>query len=274
MRRIMGIINLSERTENIKELTLNRSIGALPFAGRYRLIDFALSNMVNSRIDNVAVVTQGKTRSLMDHLGSGKPWDLNRTKDGLFVFHPDVSSEDIVQKKGDIEIFKDHLDYLYRSPQEYVAMSRSYMIAMVDYEDVLNYHESCGADVTIVYANVLNSGDFIHCDTVMVNNQHEILSIGKNMTKNGSIDVSLEMYMMKRELLITIIEDAIQSGDGDHLKQCIFNRLPQMKVCGYRHFGYVACINSLNNYYKNSMDMLKSDIYSELLEATDWFIPK
>ncbi len=267
MKRIMGIINLSESTENIKELTLNRSIGALPFAGRYRLIDFALSNMVNSRIDNVAIVTQGKTRSLMDHLGSGKPWDLNRNRDGLFVFHPDVSSQDIVQRKGDIEIFKDNLDYLYRSTQEYVAMSRSYMIASVDYEKVLKYHEECDADMTIIYANVLNSSDFMNCDTVMVNNNHEILSIGKNLSKDEAIDISMEMYLMKRELLITIIEDAIQSGDGDHLKQCIFNRLPQMKVYGYRHYGYVACINSLTNYYKNGLDMLHNDIYSELFRG-------
>lgn len=267
MRRIMGIINLSESTENIKELTLNRSIGALPFAGRYRLIDFALSNMVNSRIDNVAVITQGKTRSLMDHLGSGKPWDLNRNRDGLFVFHPDASSQDVVQKKGDIEIFKDHLDYLYRSTQEYVVMSRSYMIASVDYEAVLEYHEDHDVDITIVYANVMSGSDFMHCDTVMVNNKHEILSIGKNMSKDVPINISLEMYLMKRDLLISIIEDAVQSGDSEHLKQCIFNRLPQMKVQGYRHFGYVACINSLNNYYKNSMDMLRNDIYSELFRS-------
>lgn len=264
MKRIMGIINLSERTEYIKELTLNRSVGSIPFAGRYRLIDFALSNMVNSRIDNVAVVTQGKTRSLMDHLGSGKPWDLNRNKDGLFVFHPDLSSQDIVQKKGDIEIFKEHLDYLYRSNQEYVAMSRSYMIAAVDYEKMLKYHEEREADLTIVYSKVANGSDFINCDTVLVGNDHEIHSIGKNVSKSGEVDISLEMYLMKRELLITIIEDAIQSGDADHLKQCIFNRLENMKVYGYRHYGYVACINSLNNYYKASMDMLKSDIYSEI----------
>lgn len=264
MKQIMGIINLSECTENIKELTLNRSIGSIPFAGRLRLIDFTLSNMVNSGIDNVAIVTQGKTRSLMDHLGSGKPWDLNRNKDGLFVFHPDLSSQDIVQKKGDIEIFKDHLDYLYRSSQEYVVMSRSYMIAIVDFENMLKEHIKHDGDVTIVYSKVSNGSDFIDCDTVSIGNNNEINSIGKNLTKKDEVDISLEMYLMKRELLITIIEDAIQSGDSDHLKQCVFNRLSDMKVYGYRHYGYVACINSLSNYYKANMDMLKSDIYCEL----------
>ena len=85
LSKVMGIINLSESTELIKELTLNRSIGAIPFAGRYRVIDFALSNMVNSDINNISIFTQGKTRSLMDHLGSGKPWDLDRKRDGLFA---------------------------------------------------------------------------------------------------------------------------------------------------------------------------------------------
>ena len=267
MKRIMGIINLSERTEHIKELTLNRAIASLPFAGRYRVIDFALSNMVNSRIDNVAVVTQGKTRSLVDHLGSGKPWDLNRNRDGLFIFHPDVSSQDVVQRKGDMEIFKENLDYLYRSKEEYVAMSRSYMIGVVDYENIMAYHEDRGADITIVYSKVMNGSDFMYCDTVLVGNNHEIRSIGKNMSKEKEVDISMEMYFMKRELLITIIEDAIQTGDSDHLKQCIFNRLTNMKVYGYRHYGYVACINSLPNYYKASMDMLHQDIYSELFRS-------
>lgn len=223
--------------------------------------------MVNSQIDNVAIISQGKTRSLIDHLGSGKPWDLNRNNDGLFIFHPDVSSQDIVQRKGDLEIFKDHLDYLHRSSQEYVAMNRSYMVASVDYEAVLKYHKEREADITIVYAKVMNSDNYMYCDTVMIGNNHEIRSIGKNVSRNQETNISLEMYMMKRELLITIIEDAIQSGDSDHLKQCIFNRLPQMRVIGYRHFGYVSCINSLNSYYKASMDMLMPDIFEELFKS-------
>jgi len=264
----MGIINLSESTELIKELTLNRSIGAIPFAGRYRVIDFALSNMVNSDINNVSIFTQGKTRSLMDHLGSGQPWDLNRKRDGLFIFHPDVSSYDIVQKKGDIEMFKEQLDYMKKSKQEYILMSRSYMVCNIDYRSVVDFHEKTDADITIVYKSMNNSvRRFVNCDTLTMNHEDEVMSIGKNLGKEKYYNVSMEMYLMKKDLLIQIIEDAIHTGDGDYLKQCIFNRMRSLKVMGYRYYGYLSCINSLSNYYTASREMLDVNVYRSLFSG-------
>lgn len=267
MNEIMGIINLSASTDKLRELTEKRTIGSIPIGGRYRIIDFILSNMVNSGITNIAISTQGKSRSLYDHIGSGKYWDLDRKKDGLFIFHPEVSSIDVVQKKGDIEIFNSMLNYIKQSSQEYVLLSRSYMMCKVDYTQMLDYHKSTDADITIMYKSMNNNVKrFVGCDTINFNEDNTIASIGKNLGKKTFYNISMEMYMMKRTLLIDIIEESIHLGNVDYLKQCVFNQIDELNVNAFPYDGYLACINSLQNYYRANMDLLDREIQDELFE--------
>lgn len=267
MNEIMGIINLSPSTDKLKELTEKRTTGSVPIGGRYRIIDFALSNMVNSGISNIGICTQGKARSIYDHIGSGKYWDLDRKKDGLFIFHPEFSSIDVNQKKGDIEVFHSMIDYFRQSTQEYVLISRSYMICNVDYTGMLETHKSTNADITIMYKRMNNHvRRFLDCDTVTVDESSNISSVGKNLGKKRYYNISMEMYMMRRELLIELIEEAIHNGDVDTLKECIHNQVNKLKIKGHLFEGYLACINSLTNYYRTNMDLLNRKIQSELFE--------
>lgn len=275
MNEMMGIINLSASTDKLKNLTEIRTIGSIPIVGRYRVIDFTLSNMVNSGISNVAICTQGKARSLYDHLGSGKYWDLDRKKDGLFYFHPEASSIDIVQKKGDIELFNGMLGYIKSASQPYVLMSRSYMIANVDFGDVLENHKKSDADITIIYKRMNNNvRRFIDCDTVNIDENDDILSIGKNLGKKKYYNVSMETYLVKRELLVEMIEESIHQGDVDFLKQAIFKQLGQLKIKGFAFDGYLACVNSIQNYYKTNMDFLKPDVQKELFHSDNLIYTK
>lgn len=268
MNEMMGIINLSASTEKLKNLTEIRTIGSIPIGGRYRVIDFTLSNMVNSGISNIAICTQGKARSLYDHIGSGKYWDLDRKKDGLFYFHPEASSIDIVQKKGDIEIFNSMINYIKKSKQEYVFLSRSYMICNADYSNMLDYHKTSEADITILYKRMNNHvRRFVDCDTINIDEHDDIISIGKNLGKKKYYNVSMEMYIMKRELLVELIEESIHLGDVDFLKQCIFKQIGNLKVKGFAFDGYLACINSIQNYYRTNMDMLLPEVQKELFHG-------
>jgi|LGVE01.1.fsa_nt_gb glucose-1-phosphate adenylyltransferase len=268
MNEMMGIINLSASTEKLKNLTEVRTIGSIPIGGRYRVIDFTLSNMVNSGMSNIAVCTQGRARSLYDHIGSGKYWDLDRKKDGLFYFHPEASSIDIVQKRGDIELFNSMLSYIKKSKQPYVFLSRSYMICNIDYSDMLEFHKESDADITILYKRMNNHvRRFIDCDTINIDENDDILSIGKNLGKKKYYNVSMEMYMMKRELLVDIIEESIHLGDVEFLKQCLFKQIGELKVKGFSFDGYLACINSIQNYYNTNMDMLQPEVQEELFNA-------
>lgn len=265
MNDVMGIINLSESEENIKELTLNRSLASVHIAGRYRVIDFSISNMVNAGLTNVAIFTHGKGHSLMMHLGSGKHWGLDRKRDGLFVFYPDHNPEDNLRRAGDLEQFKQHIDYLKNSTQQYVILMRSYMICNLDLTKIVKAHKQSGADITVAYKRMENSvGRYMGCDTVEVEPDETIKGFGKNMGKEKYYNISMEIYVMKRELLIKIIEDAIQKGDARFLKESIFNRFNDLDVKGWRHSGYLSAINTTSNYFQTNMELLNEEKWTEL----------
>ncbi len=265
MNNVMGIVNLSESDENIKDLTLTRSIGSLMILGRYRVIDFILSNMTNSGLTNVGVFTHGNSRSLTNHVASGKHWGLDRKRDGLLIFHSEYRMDDNIRRIGDLENFRINLDFIRNSSQEYVLLSRSYMICNIDFRPMMDYHRKTGADITIAYKNMENNvGRFVDCDSLTLDENNNIVSIGQNLGKKKYYDISMEMYIMKRDLLIKIIEESIHRGDARFLKEAIFNRLEGLKVKAYQFEGYLGCINSLQNYYQTNMDMLSVTNSQEL----------
>lgn len=265
MNDVMGIINLSETEENIKELTLHRNLAALHILGRYRVIDFALSNMVNSGITNVAIYTYNKGHSLMMHLGSGKHWNLDRKRDGLFMFYPDNFEDASHRRSGDLDSFKNHIDYLKNSSQQYVLLTKSYMICNIDYTKMVKAHKASGADVTIAYKKMENSvGRFMNCDTLDLDAEDNVIGIGRNMGNEKHYNTSMEMYLMKRELLIKIIEESVFKGDARYLKEAVFNRLTQFEVRGYQFKGYLSCVNTVENYFLSNMDLLNEDRYREV----------
>lgn len=257
MNDVMGIINLTESEEQIKELTLDRCVAAIPILGRYRIIDFALSNMANSGIKKVSIFSYGKDRSLIRHLGSGKHWNLDRKRGGLYLFHADKILDSNVVNKGDLENFASNLDSIKTSTQEYVVLTRSYMICAIDYKDMVEKHKESGADITIAYKNMENSVKrFLNCDTLMLDEEQNINSIGKNIGKERYYNISLEMYVMKRDLLVKIVEDSIFTGEHKYLKQCVLSKVGKLNIKGYQFKGYLSCVNSIQNYYLTNTDML------------------
>ncbi len=265
MNNVMGIVNLSESSEHIADLTQTRTTAAIPLLGRYRVIDFTLSNMVNSGINNIAIFTQGRARSLTNHLGSGKHWGLDRKRDGLYVFHPETDFGDNIRRTGDLENFRNHLDYLKYSNQDFVILSRSYMICNIDYRKVVRQHVESGADITLVYKNMENSvRRFYGCDSLTLDDHHTIKGVGTNLGKKRFYDISMEMYVLKRDLLIKIIEEAVHRGEARFLKEAIFTRFDDLRIKGYAFDGYLACINSTQNYYLTNMDLLNVNYSKEL----------
>lgn len=265
MHDIMGIINLSENEAAMRDIAKYRSIGAVPIAGRYRVIDFILSNMVNIGIHNVSIFTKGKSRSIVEHLGHGKEWDLDRKKDGLFIFNPYVNPMDSTFQKGDIKNFKDQLEYIKCSKQKYVILSSSYMICNVDLLDAFKYHKESGADITILYKEIQDEKDkFINCDTLNISDNEKVISIGKNIGKESNFNISMEIYILKKALFIEIIENCISKGETMYLKEAIHQQVRKLNVNGYAFNGYLGCINSIENYYRVNMELLDVAISKEL----------
>lgn len=266
----MGIINLSEADDLLKELTNHRPIAAIPFGGRYRVIDFQLSNMVNSGIEMVSIFTKDKFRSLQDHIGPGKSWNLDRKRDGLFMLHPMINYNEPVIRYGDMETFKNNVGFIRRSRQKYVVISKSYMITNINYTTAFEFHKESGADITMVCKQIEKGKDnpeFLGLEMLSCDKQGNLKSIGRNFGKIDEFCLSLEMYIMKKDLLVDIIVDAYERGDSDYLKEAIMKRISELKVNVYEHKGEVFCINNIENYFKASMDLLDRMVYEDLFKS-------
>lgn len=166
MENCIGIINLDENENRMGALVKKRPLASVPIAGRYRVIDFILSNMTNSGIESIAIFTKNKSRSLMDHLANGRPWDLHRKKDGLKFFN--FGNED--PSYDDVHCFLENLDCIKLSKKEYVLLAPSYMIANIDFREFIKNHKKSKNDISIMYKSVNTAKkEFIGCDVLNIN---------------------------------------------------------------------------------------------------------
>ncbi|SKA78236.1 glucose-1-phosphate adenylyltransferase [Clostridium sp. USBA 49] len=260
LKNYMGILMLNEDEKRIHRLAKNRPLASIPFGGRYRIIDFVLSNMVNSGITNIGIFTDGKTRSLMDHLGSGKPWDLDRKLNGMFVFNFEQKNH-----MSEIETLKNNIEYFYKSKEDYAILASSNMICNIDYKAAAAYHEASDADITVIYKKI-NDGrvNFIDCSTLNIDKNNSVLSVGKNIGIENECNISMEMFIMKKKTLINLIIECIKTGYYASLKEAIYRKLDFLQVNAYEFTGHLDCINCINSYYNANMNLLDLNISSEL----------
>lgn len=264
MKDVMGIINLMEDDDFLKDISYHRPPAAVPFGGRYRIVDFILSNIVNSGIKNVGIIVQHKYRSLMDHLGRGKDWDLDRKRDGLF-FLPPVKLPSPVTNKWDLRYFHSHLDYINYSRQRYVLMAGSNMICNINFKDAFLFHKMMNADITIIYKEVEPSEVCLsQCYTLETSQDGRItdLQVKPEQTKNTKI--AMEICLMEKSLLVDLINHGYSRGDCDLVKDGFIKNINRLRIYGYPHQGYLANIDSIQSYYRHNMDLLRPDISHEL----------
>lgn len=264
MRSLMGIINLGEPTNSIRELTQHRTLGAVPFGSRYRLIDFTLSNMVNAGIRNVGILMWDRYGPLLDHIKSGKEWDLDRQRDGLFLLPPANSGNGTSELKGDVVNLYGNMAYLQKSRQKYVVISGSSMICNMDYGEVLDYHLAKGADVTIVYSDTMGLAQNPPFTSLVTDDDYRVLDLAINPQKGKGEKASMNMYIMEKNTLIELVDHCASRGKRDMLTEGLLPRLKEWKVYGYPYIGYVGEVNSLKNYYKHSMELLNPAVWQEL----------
>ncbi|KSU87295.1 glucose-1-phosphate adenylyltransferase [Bacillus sp. VT 712] len=229
--QMLGIIDACTTTSSLQPLTFYRSIAAVPFAGRYRLIDFMLSNMVNSGVQSVAIFPKDRYRALTDHIGSGKEWDLDRKRDGLFIFPP-VKNDLKLEDPSLIAQFRYHIDYFLRSKQDYVIIANSYTICTIDFNQVLKRHVAQGAVVTSVV--------------------------------NGN--TPLNIYIINKKALLDILQNETQ--DFDTITELVHYLSSSSKVITYEQNGYLSQVDSLEAYYKASMDILSAETWKQLFLRT------
>lgn len=271
MKNCIGIINLDENESGLGELVKKRVLASVPIAGKYRIIDFVLSNMTNSGIECIGIFTKNKSRSLMDHLTNGRPWDLHRKKDGLKVFN----FGDKEPCYNDVHSFLENIAFVNYSRKEYVLMAPSYMICNIDYNELLKEHKKNKNDVSIVYKEINNGTKaFIDCDALNMDENNRVISIGENLGEKKELNLSMEMYLMSTELFKDIVFDSIKSGEYNKVKEFIHAKLDKIKVSGYKFDGYLSCINTLQDYYTTNMSFLNQDISEEIFCKKDLIYTK
>ena len=268
---MMGLINLEHEQDFLEELTYFRSGASIPFAARYRLIDFTLSNMVRSNIQEVAIFARNKYRSLMDHLGSGADWDLDRRHGGLFILPPDWNDPTDISK-GDLKHFHNNLDYFKRGKSDYVLISGSQFISNTVYDDLFQRHLDHKADVTLLttsYDTPLPEHD--DCMKVDIDEDGWVTDLSNDRKKQR---IFSGVYVIHKALLLDIVKDCIAHYKDHFFLDGIKANLENLNVQSYHYDGYSAIVNSVNSYYRQNMKLLDTTAYKDLFFTGEHVLTK
>lgn len=263
-----GIIFSSLNTNTLSRLTSDRTVAAIPFACRYRLIDFCLSNMVNANISNISIIANYNYRSLLEHIGSGKDWDLARRESGVNFISPFLTATNQNEAKmysTHMEALKSMREYIREFKEDYVVMMDSDTALTIDIADVIRSHEESGAAVTIVTRTIDDTFTSKHPKLMLSAENGRVTDMAMSAKYNGNNpELSLGIYVMKTEHLKTIIEEAVaynsNSFTGTLLKNC--------RTSHYRSYnfkGFAASVSSFLDYYKYSIELAKNEEARESL---------
>ena len=287
--RAIGIILAGGNNNRMRELSDKRAIAAMPIAGSYRSIDFALSNMANSRIQKVAVLTQYNARSLNEHLSSSKWWDFGRKQGGLFVFTPTITKENGFWYQGTADAIYQNLNFLKNSHEPYVVIASGDCVYKMDYNKVLEYHIAKRADITVVCTTCPDPSEVERFGVLRMNEDCRIEEFEEKPMVSPYNTISTGIYVIRRRQLIELIEKAAQEGRNDFVKDILIRyknlkriygykidsaaedrydlvndilvRYKNLKrVYAYKLESYWSNISTVESYYKTNMDFLKPEI--------------
>ncbi len=267
MSHAMGIILTGGKNNRLKELSAERSIAAVPFGGKYRAIDFVLSNFVNSGIVNVGVITQYNFRSLLDHLGSGKEWDLDRKNEGLFIFPPYLSEIGTGWYKGTADSMYNNLTFIQRSDEEYVVIAQGYAIYNMDYEPMIDAHITSGADITIAVHDLV---DFSMSEQrllgmVEIDEHNRIIDFQEKPLNPKKSLCSIGVYVIRRTLLIELLQNCAAHGYTEFVNDLLIKNVSSMNMQAYQFQGYWRPMSTIQLFYRSNMELLNPRVRAELL---------
>lgn len=259
---VLGIIFPNVGDESLSELTSLRSMGSVPFGGRYRLIDFELSSMVDCGMSKIGIITKGNYQSLMDHVGSGRAWDLSRKNGGLMIIPP-FNTAGAGMHSTRIEALRGAMDFIRHCDEEYVLLTDCNYVCNMDYEKIFDYHIKTGADITAVYTK--GTVPATKCLGFKLN-YGRVVSAGF-ASQDDEADYSMNIYFMRKALLERFINDSIRMEENDFEKLFIMDNITSLKIMGYEFTGYVRALDNLKSYFDTSMSLLDSENRKALFTA-------
>ena len=258
--RAVGIILAGGNSYRMRELSNKRAIAAMPIAGSYRSVDFALSSMSNSHIQKVAVLTQYNSRSLNEHLSSSKWWDFGRKQGGLFVFPPMQTPDNSFWYRGTADSIYQNLNWLKNCHEPYVVIASGDGVYKLDFNKVLEYHIAKKADVTIVVRDMPETEDVTRFGLVRMDDDDRILQFEEKPMAASSHTISCGIYVIRRRQLIELIEKSGEEGRFDFVKDILIRYKDVKRICGYKMDSYWSNIATVESYYRTNMDFLRPEI--------------
>lgn len=268
MGNVLGLVFANMHDTTLGDMTKNRTMGSVMFGGRYRLIDFPLSNMVNSGISEVGVITKSNYQSLLDHLGSAREWDLARKKGGLYILPPFGNVESTLYR-GRIEALYGAMSFIKHSRAKYVILSDCDVVTNIDYKPIVAAHIESGADITAVAHTGVYSSDDIKTSTVFnVDADKNVTSVLINPDISGTCTTSLNVFVMSMDFLIETVNDAMARGNVSFERNILQEKSRELKIKIYEYDNYFSKLNSPESYFKSNMALLEPE------NARKLFVPK
>ena len=270
-----GLIFSNIHDECLPELTRLRTMASVPFGGRYRLIDFPLSNMVNSGISKVGIITHYNYQSLLDHIGTGKDWDLARRSGGIKILPPFITAYDA---KATSSLYNTRLEallgvtnFISRCTEDVLVLSDCDTICNIDLSKVLERHEETGADITVVTKRVTSSNYNAERHSVLVLDENDKIIDAAEYSSDikGAFNVSTNIMVITRRYLITVLNDAAAHGYTSFFRDIIAKNVGKADFRAYRFDGFYSLINNLPGYFETSMKLLDSEVREELFEIAE-----
>ncbi len=258
--KAVGIILAGGNSSRMGVLTDKRAIAAMPMGGSYRAIDFALSNMTNSHIQTVAVLSQYNARSLNEHLNSSKWWNFGRKQGGLYTFTPTVTADNSWWYRGTADAIWQNLDFLKRRHEPYVVIASGDLVYKLDFSEVLDYHIAKGSDITVVCSKLPKGDDASRYGVVQLDSENRIVNFEEKPMAASSDMVSMGIYVIRRRVLIEMLEECISDGRYNFVTDVLIRYKGLKKIMAYIKEGYWSNIASVDSYYRTNMDFLKRDV--------------
>ncbi|MCM1186234.1 MAG: glucose-1-phosphate adenylyltransferase subunit GlgD [Lachnoclostridium sp.] len=262
----LAIIFPNSYDNEVPSLVNERLMASIPFASRYRIIDFMLSSFVNCGIDNISIIVRKNYRSLMRHLGNGREWDLSRKNGGLNIVPP-FAEKTVKVYNGRVEALASITEFLKHQKEKYVFISDANIVANFDFNTMLDAHIAADADVTIAYKEEPIPYGFMNLQTTTTTDLYYTLSMDEgrvtelhiNPKEYGPQNFSMNIYLIERELLIKQIEQAYANGYVYFERDILSPQLSTLKVYGYKYEGYTSRISDMVSYFTENMRLLQDD---------------
>jgi glucose-1-phosphate adenylyltransferase len=268
MSNVIGLVFADMHDSTITDLTKIRTMGSVPFGARYRLIDFALSNLVNSGVNTVGVVTKANYQSLLDHLGPGAEWDLARKYGGLQLLPPYGHIGGGLYR-GRMEALAGVKGFIQRSTAEYVIIADTDIIANIDMSKVVDYHIDQNADITIVYGKKYYPNELMLSKTVLsVGEDGHIYEVFVRPNREGEANTSMNIFVLKKQFLLDLITDTSSRNLYSFEVDVIQKKLKEYRIYGYRYTGYYEQIDSLLTYFRANMALADKSKRDELFDLS------